>query len=191
MKRDSTPPPDWLLAAFDEFYRPLYAYLSRRVETEVAEDLASEVFAQAYQQHRRFDPALGSTAGWLFGIATNLVRGHKRSELRRLKAYGRHGTSDFDDGGHPGMLKALDAEHDRQRLTDAIAQLSDERREALMLVCGSGLSYQEVAQALEVPVGTVRSRLSRARRDMRKFLVDEEEGQTGSGPAKGDVTWIS
>jgi RNA polymerase sigma-70 factor (ECF subfamily) len=164
-----------------EHFVPIYGYLSRRVGPDLAEDLAAEVFARALADRDRFDPALGTWRMWLFGIATNLVAKHRRAERRRLSAYAKAGsravasehgsesaTDDADD--------RLSAENTLRDLARALQRLNGPQRDALYLVGVAELSYEEAAAVLAVPIGTVRSRVSRARTELRLHV--ERSGQS-------------
>jgi RNA polymerase sigma factor (sigma-70 family) len=163
-----------------EHFVPIYGYLARRVGPDLAEDLAAEVFARALADRDRFDPALGTWRMWLFGIATNLVAKHRRAERRRLSAYakadsraiasGRGTDSATDDADD-----RLSAENRLRALASALKRLNGAQRDALYLVGVAELTYEEAAAVLAVPIGTVRSRVSRARTELRLHV--ERSGQ--------------
>lgn len=89
---------------FDRHYADVYRYLARRVPVAVAEDLASETFAQVAAKGNPFDPRRGVLRGWIFGIASNLLSRHHRDEERAYRAYAR--TAEWGDG--PGSaLRSL------------------------------------------------------------------------------------
>lgn len=148
---------------FEGSFDAVYGYLARRVGAELARDPAAETFVQALAGRRRFDPGRGDARGWLFGIAQNLLRRHYREEERRLAAFARLDA--------PGEMAASGGESD---MASALARLSVEERDVLLLYAWADLSYEEIAAALGVPVGTVRSRLHRARSLMRVALIEEE-----------------
>jgi RNA polymerase sigma-70 factor (ECF subfamily) len=154
---------------FDTYAVPLHRYLARRVGAEQAHDLVSETFLAAFRQRHRYDPAEAAVRSWLYGIATNLARHHVRQELRGLRATAR---SDDRAGAwqpaHDGRVAdRVDAEAMAQQLAPAIADLSDGDRDVLLLTSWAQLTTVEVADALGIPVGTVRSRLHRIRRRLR------------------------
>ena len=146
---------------FERQFESVYGYLARRVGPELGRDLASETFTRAFAARKRYDPARGAARAWLFGIANNLVRRHYRDEERRLRAFAR---LDIPRDAAPPELT----------LADALATLAQEERDVLLLFAWADLSYAEIATALEVPVGTVRSRLNRARAHVRAALEREE-----------------
>jgi len=157
---------------FDAHFDAVHAYLRRRVG-EVAEDLAAETFTRALAAYGAFDPARGDVRAWLFGIATNVVHAHRRSEARRLRAYVREAARAAPPAGDGDAAARVDAAADAGRAVVAIARLPRADRDVLLLVAWAELTYEEVAGALGVPVGTVRSRLHRARAAVRKHLEEE------------------
>jgi RNA polymerase sigma factor (sigma-70 family) len=147
---------------FERQFDSVYGYLGRRVGPELGRDLASETFTRAFAARKRYDPARGEVRAWLFGIANNLLRRHYRDEERRLRAFAR--------------LEAQPqvAPPEEPRLADTLATLPREERDVLLLFAWAELEYAEIATVLEVPVGTVRSRLHRARVHVRAALEREE-----------------
>ena len=165
-------------ALFERHFGRVHGWLHRRVGGQLAEDLAAETFTRAFGRRHRFDTAYADAAPWLFGIAANLVHDHRRTELRRLRALSRAqrqagGEEDFA----AGAAARLDAAATGAALAAALAALREQERDVVLLVAWAGLEYQEVAQALGVPVGTVRSRLHRARRALRAALATNEGGR--------------
>jgi len=155
---------------FDRHATVLHRYLVRRIGPDDADGLLGEIFRIAFEKRATYDPARPSARPWLYGIATNLVAKHRRSEARRYYAVARlaarrvPGGPDLDEQ----VSAAVDA-HDRWlRVAAAVAELPAPERDALILHVWEGLAYEEVASALDVPVGTVRSRLNRARRRLRE-----------------------
>ena len=147
--------------AFRAEFPALNRYLRRRVGAAVADDLASETFAIAYARWNSFDQSR-PLRPWLYGIASNLAQHQWRGERRKLLAYARTGvdpvTSDLDDA-----LGRIDAEAQRRRLAAALAELRDGDRDILLLHAWADLTDAEIAEALSLPVGTVKSRLHRTR----------------------------
>jgi DNA-directed RNA polymerase specialized sigma24 family protein len=154
--------PDEFLVVFDRHFDAVYRYLARRVGAAAAEDLAAEAFAQAFASRARYDAAVADARPWLYGIASRLLRRHWRTEERRLRAYARTGVDPLA-GGDSGPSDPAVAR--------ALADLSREERDTILLYAWADLGYDEIAQATGVPVGTVRSRLHRARRLMRVALA--------------------
>ena len=162
-------------AAVDEFVRlfwrhgpAVHSYLSRRAGHQQADDLLEEVWVRAFRSRDRYDDRFAALA-WLYGIARNVLLGHFRS---------RHPIAAADTGrGHPGEPDSWDAVDDRldarrtvAGLTEALASLADEDREVLLLVAWEQLTTAEVAAVLDIPPGTARSRLHRARVQLRGYL---------------------
>lgn len=167
----------------DRHQRILYGYLARRVGADIAEDLVAETFTRAFAQRDRFDQSWSDARPWLFGIALNLLRSHMRSEGRRLRAYARSGRLErgADEIALDDVAARLDASTHGPALADALANLSNGDREALLLYAWADMSYDEIASTLDIPVGTVRSRLNRARRIVREGL--EQQGILVGGGA--------
>lgn len=161
---------------FDRYAGRLYRYLARRVGADEAETLLGDVFRIAFERRGTFDEAYGSALPWLYGIATHLVAGHRRREVRRLHATARlraaavaaHDQSD-------AVVERLDATTRWSLVADALTRLPAGERDVLVLRVWEGLSYEEVAESLHVPVGTVRSRLNRARRRLRELSAFPED----------------
>lgn len=154
---------------FDTYADQLYRYLSRRVGADTAHDLVSETFLAAFRQRRRYDPQAAVVRAWLYGIATNLARRHARQEVRALRALSKaDARSGVAQGGHDGAVAdRVDAQSMARQLAPALADLSDGDRDVLLLTSWAELSTVEVAEALGIPVGTVRSRLHRVRQRLR------------------------
>ena len=154
---------------FDAHARPLHQYLARRVGADAAHDLVSETFLVALNQRHTYDPRRGVVRAWLYGIATNLLRRHVRQEVRGLRAVARSaGRATGQDASHDNRVaERVDAAAMAARLADALAQLSEADRDVLLLTSWAGLDSNEVADALGIPVGTVRSRLHRVRKWLR------------------------
>jgi RNA polymerase sigma-70 factor (ECF subfamily) len=168
--------PERFTLIFDRHYRDIYAYVARRLGPDLGEDVASETFLTAFDRRHKFDLSHADCRPWLYGIASNLVAGHVRAESRRLKAFARAGAQD-QGGQHThadDVAGRLDAAAVRGRLATALRKLPEPVRAVLLLVAWAGLNQQEAAVALGIPAGTARSRLHRARQEMRRALeVDE------------------
>jgi RNA polymerase sigma-70 factor (ECF subfamily) len=154
---------------FDVYARPLHRYLSRRVGAENAHDLVSETFLVALNQRHSYDPARGAVRSWLYGIATNLLRRQVRQEMRSLQAFARSAghVSGAEASHETRVADRLDAATTAAQLAGALAALADGDRDVLLLTSWAGLDSTEVADALDIPVGTVRSRLHRVRKWLR------------------------
>lgn len=156
---------------FDELAPALHRYLARRVGGTIADDLVADTFVTALDRRHSYDPARAGVRAWLYGIAGNLLRHHVRDELRALRATARLGQDpaamDGTDGPEHRVPERLDAQRRVAKLAAALAVLSADDREVLLLTSWAGLSPTEIAEALGVPAGTVRSRLHRVRRWLR------------------------
>jgi RNA polymerase sigma factor (sigma-70 family) len=148
----------------------VHRYLARRVEPVVVEDLVAETFALAFDRRGRYGREYPDARPWLLGIATNLVRHHWRSERVRLGAYARVASDEVVEGADVAAVARADARAVGGELAAALSGLRRGDRDALLLMAWAELSYEEIAQALEIPVGTVRSRINRARRRVRELL---------------------
>jgi RNA polymerase sigma factor (sigma-70 family) len=169
--------PELFGVLFDRHFAAIHRYLERRIGADDADELAGEVFRIAFEQRRRFRPLHESALPWLYGVATNLLLKRARSERRHLRALSRLGASADRQSILEGTEARLDARSDRARLLEALASLPQGDRDVVVLVAWEDLSYDEVAAALDIPVGTVRSRLNRARRRLRELL-----GAAGNEP---------
>jgi RNA polymerase sigma factor (sigma-70 family) len=168
--RGSTSAPEAFGQIFDRHAAAIHHYLARRVGGSLADDLTAETFLIAFRGRARYDPEQADARPWLYGIAANLVRGHQRTEIRQYRALARTGIDPaMADHGDRVAAAVAAADHVRA-LAGALARLSPGEREVLTLVSQAQLSYAEVAQALDVPIGTVRSRLHSARARIRKAL---------------------
>jgi RNA polymerase sigma-70 factor (ECF subfamily) len=155
---------------FDRHAPYIDRYLARRLGPEVAGDLTAETFLAAFRRRHRYDLGRRDARPWLYGIATNLVGQHRRDEGRQFRLR-RAVAPDTDETGHADRVAAVvTAQAARQTLTTALAKLSPPDRDVLLLIAWEQLTYDEVAAALGIPVGTVRSRLNRARRRVREAL---------------------
>ena len=161
---------------FDRHWRALHAYCTSRAAS-AGEDIAAEVFRRAFDHRRRFDRRLDDARPWLYGIATNLLRHHFRASKRRDRADRRVlAFAELEITVAP--LEQLEAQMLGPRLTQALQALPVADREALLLFAWAELSYQEIALALDIPLGTVRSRIHRARARVREQVVLNSERHT-------------
>ncbi len=169
--RASLSRPEAFEPVFDRHYSSIFKYLARRVGPDVGGELASEVFTVAFAQRHRFHSDADDARPWLYGIAANLARRQARTWQRRRRA-GQRSTGGNVIWLDPAPEDRIDAELLRSVLIDAISELRSSEREVLLLHALTDLSYSEVARALSIPIGTVRSRLARARRQVRELLIE-------------------
>ena len=165
--------PERFAEIFHRHFPPIHRFVQRRVGRGPADDIAAETFAEAFRQRSNYDGS-PNAAPWLFGIAVNLLRRHHRKERRQLFAYARTGRDPVVDAGFAEADERVDAAAMRQSLALALSSLRDADRDVLLLVAWADLTYEEIARALAIPVGTVRSRLHRGRRRLRTLL--EQQG---------------
>ena len=161
---------------FDRYYRPVYGYLSRRVGPSAADDLAAETFARAFEQRSTYLPTAERALPWLLGIALNLLAHHRRSAGRQLRALAALEAQDSSERIEEAATRRADARAARGALVLAVEGLDEHDREPLLLYAWGELTYAEVAEVLGIPVGTVRSRLNRARRSLRQELEPHDDG---------------
>jgi RNA polymerase sigma factor (sigma-70 family) len=155
---------------FDRHYDAIWSYLARRVGQALAEELASETFVRAFAQRGSYDSGYQDARPWLYAIATNLLRKHARSEKRRRRAYARAVERDENSGGLEAVAERLDAATEAAAVAVALTRLATADRETLLLFALTDLDYEGIAIATGAPVGTVRSRLHRARRHLQAAL---------------------
>ncbi|GAB3988633.1 RNA polymerase sigma factor [Actinoallomurus acanthiterrae] len=163
--------PELFATIFDRHAGRLRGYVARRLGPDAADDVVADTFLIAFRRRARYDLSRTDAAPWLYGIATNLIGERRRAEVRMYRAYARSGADPLAAEGHAQRVAdAVSAEAEGSRLATALASLKKRDRDALLLFTWGDLSYEEVARALDVPVGTVRSRLNRARRKLRTAL---------------------
>ncbi len=149
----------------------IYGFLARRVGANMAEDLTAQTFVEAWAGRDRFDAARGGPVGWLFGIATNLLRRQRRQEESQLRAFARLGVEPTETFDEAALVDRIMVREGWRQVAAVLAELSDVDRDILTLAGWAKLSYDEISAALEVPVGTVKSRLSRARTQLARRLA--------------------
>lgn len=160
-----------LATLVERHYDPLLGYLYRMMSGDrpLAEDLVQETFlrvlnaARQYQHPRPFKP-------WLYAIATNLARNYyKRADTRHTLAAGEDDVSDEWDAPEAALL----AQDEVQAVIAALAALPDEQREVIVLYYYQSLEGAEIAAALAIPLGTVRSRLAAGVRRLREWMEEK------------------
>lgn len=154
---------------FRRHHRAIYNYCFRRVgDWSSAEDLVSIVFLEAWRK-RTTDLLPGKVLPWLYGVATNVLRNRHRAERRYADALRCLPVADAVPDFVDDAAQRLDDQRLAAELLARLSQLPRRDQDVLTLCGWSGLTYEETAFALGVPVGTVRSRLSRARSRFREL----------------------
>ena len=174
---ESLADPERFAVLYDRYAGQLYRYAGRRLGHADAEDMVAATFLAAFRARSRFDTARLDARPWLFGILTKELAKQHRKERARLRAIARACTEASDAGHAEAVADDVTAWAARQQLAKALAVLAPADRSVLLLIAWCDLTYDEVAQALAIPIGTVRSRLNRARRKVRDALG-------GSDPTK-------
>ncbi|TDD80474.1 RNA polymerase sigma factor [Actinomadura rubrisoli] len=164
--------PERFGAIFDTYFAEIHRYVARRLDVHIADDIAAETFHIAFRRRRTYDLTRGNARPWLYGIATNLIGRHRRDEVRKFRALKRMPVDTGGADGHDERVAArVSAQQEvRGPLAEAVAGLPAKQRDVVLLMVLAELSYEEVAQALDVPFGTVCSRFNRARRKLREAL---------------------
>ncbi|MCO5969160.1 RNA polymerase sigma factor [Actinoallomurus soli] len=165
---ESITDPERFSQVFDRHWDAIHRYVVRRLGPEVAEDVSAETFIVAFRARGRYDLTRPDARPWLFGIATNLIGEHRRAERRRQRALAQANAEwtavPFDEGSDARVT----AQRLGPRIAAALTRLSAAERDLLLLIAWADLTYEEAAQALDLPLGTVRSRLHRVRGKLRR-----------------------
>lgn len=147
---------------FDRHAASVYRYVAQRLGDHAAEDVMSETFLIAFERRAAFDRTVRDARPWLMGIATRLLRKHMRLEAVAWKGL----SADLAAQVAPDLIdqagSRIDAERLSRRLAKALRRLSVDDRDTLLLYAWTDLDYASIASAMQVPIGTVRSRLNRA-----------------------------
>ncbi|MEU3747144.1 MULTISPECIES: RNA polymerase sigma factor [Streptomyces] len=163
---------------FDSHARSVYNHAFRLTgDWSVAEDVMAATYLEAWRLRQKVDPEGGSLRPWLLGVATNVARNHCRGNRRYRRAASAYAAAGAAEAAMPDHASEVAGRlDDRRRIAATLRALGTLRRterEVLVLCLWEGLAYTEVAAALGVPVGTVRSRLSRARAKLRTGAEEE------------------
>ncbi|MER6088278.1 RNA polymerase sigma factor [Streptomyces bluensis] len=171
---------------FDAYARSVYNHAFRLTgEWASAEDVVSLTFLDAWRLRDRVDEDGGSLRPWLLGIATNVTRNTRRAARRHSAALARLPRDETVDDFADEIARRLDDSAQLTLVRTALTRLRRADREVLALCVWSGLDYAAAAEALGIPVGTVRSRLSRARTKLAKHVREAELSQI-HGQMRGD-----
>jgi RNA polymerase sigma-70 factor (ECF subfamily) len=171
-------------AIFERHYAAVHGYLQRRLDESRADEIASQTFLVAFDSRSRFDRSRPDCRPWLFGIATNLAHNHRRHEIVELRAIAA--MTPERGAAIDGVEARVDAERMRGLLAQALADLPAEEADVLCLLVWAELGQAEIAEALAIPLGTVKSRLSRARGRLRDALgMRQADRLAASGTSNG------
>lgn len=157
---------------FERHHGAVYRFAARRVGRDMAGDVAADTFVRALSGRHRYNTDHDNALPWLYGIASNVIGDHLRKRRRRARFLfpfrrGWDPTWESDD--------RLVASSLRDELKGALAELAETDRDTFLLYALEGLSYAEIAEALDIPVGTVGSRVFRVRRRIRQLIPDLEQ----------------
>jgi RNA polymerase sigma-70 factor (ECF subfamily) len=176
---------------FDECAKAVYNHAFRLTGNwSIAEDVMALTFLEAWRLRERIDPEGGSLRPWLLGIATNVHRNVRRAARRHDDALARMPRGETVPDFAEEVVGRIDDAERLAAVRAAYGRLRRQEQDVFALCVWAGLDYAQAAEALGIPVGTVRSRLSRA----RKKLADAGEPPPGSrqvvgdqGPAKEEI----
>lgn len=157
---------------FQRHHESVYRFAVRRIGTGDARDLTADTFVRAFEIRHRYDPTHASCLPWLYGIAHNLIgdrlRRVRRSSRIYLVAASETLTAEVGEEADSRVVAASVA----GQLNDALRQLSKRDRETLLLYALEELTYADIARTLDIPAGTVGSRLTRARQQISELIPD-------------------
>jgi RNA polymerase sigma-70 factor (ECF subfamily) len=155
---------------FERYVRDVYNFTFRRTGSwDTAEETTSAVFLEAWRRRREVVPELETLRPWLLGVAGNLLRNHSRS-LRRHEAAEVRMQIEISPDFVDDLASKMDDEALMRRTLEVFDDLAVAEQDVLGLTAWEGLTYEEIAIALGIPVGTVRSRISRARQHLKELL---------------------
>ena len=149
---------------FERHARPIHRFMARRTSDEVAQDIVAETFLRAFEGRARFSSDRDDALPWLFGIAVNVLRHRRRDDLPLLPV-DKSRADDRDAIEAAG--RRVDAQRRLHEVVAAVRRMPAKHRDVVLLHAWAGLGYEDIAEALQIPVGTVRSRLNRARATLR------------------------
>jgi len=148
-------------ALFHRHYPEIHRFLRARVGSDAADDLAAETFTTAFRRRSDYDLGVPEAGPWLYGIAVNLLHAHRRTEQRWLRGRAHLAGAELATN-EPGVGSAT---------AEALLALTLDERNLILLYAWADLSYEQLSVVLEVPVGTIRSRLNRTRVKLRRHFA--------------------
>lgn len=163
---------DGFRRAYERHSLAVYRYVASRLGVAAAEDVTAEVFVEAWRSRARFTADRGeSIEAWFMGVATNVMSRHREREHRWTRMSIDAARLLGGDPGASGDMSDVDGRIDaaahRARVEAALARIPQREREPLLMYVVASMSYEEIGIALGIPVGTVRSRISRGRRRLQ------------------------
>jgi RNA polymerase sigma-70 factor (ECF subfamily) len=176
VKRSLIDPPAFALI-FDRYIDQVRRFVARRVTADDLDDVVAEVFRIAFERRVAFGDHYPSAAHWLFGVAGNVIRHRQRTWTRRAAAMRRlEGRASIELDPLLDAAARIDATTDAELLVSIVESLRPDDREALLLVAWEQMTPTEAALVLDVPAATVRTRLHRARQQIRHQLGFRSDG---------------
>jgi len=169
--------PSAFATLYDRHARSVYRYAAQRLGDHAAEDVMSETFLVAFEKRSAYDVNVRDARPWLLGIATRLIRKHARLEAVAWRGMAASLAAQIAPDFIDQAGTRIDAERLARRLAKALRRLSAADRDTLLLYAWGDLDYASIAAATAVPIGTVRSRLSRARRLLRRAAGIQATGK--------------
>jgi RNA polymerase sigma-70 factor (ECF subfamily) len=176
--------PEAFAALYDRHAGLIHRFAGRRLGDQAADDVVAETFLAAFRRRTRYDLRRADARPWLYGIAANVIGKHRRAEVRMLRAFARTGADPVAAGHSDRVDSQVCAAAVQRDLAAALAGLQAGDRDVLLLIAWADLSYEETAAALRIPVGTVRSRLNRARRKVREALGGQDPTSPDQEPSR-------
>ncbi|HWM17567.1 MAG TPA: sigma-70 family RNA polymerase sigma factor [Microbacterium sp.] len=185
--RRSIEAPSAFAELFERHARVVGAFAARRVGRDSADDILSETFLVAFRRRREFDCAWDSAKPWLLGIASRLIGKHRGREAAQWRAFeaSAHRSDTVTDDAIDEVGSRTDAAADLRALAPRIAALAARDRDTLLLYAWGDLTYEQIAVAQGIPIGTVRSRLNRVRRKLGSPASPAERVGTKEEEADG------
>jgi RNA polymerase sigma factor (sigma-70 family) len=162
--------PERFAMIFDRHADEIHRYAARRLGQQPAADVVSEVFLAAFRNRGRYELSRADARPWLYGIATKVISQHLRTEGRRAHLLAAVAAASPGEVAADDIGDRIAAQRLHQVLAGVLAGLSPADRELVLLVAWAELPYEQVAQALQIPIGTVRSRLHRVRAKIRRAI---------------------
>jgi RNA polymerase sigma factor (sigma-70 family) len=181
--------PDAFREIFERHAAIVLAYARKRLGATAGDEILAQTFLVAFERRARFDPTYVSARPWLFGIATNLIRHHLREEREHLTALGKM-APELPAESVEDVVR-LDAQRMRPELVAALLTLSDDDRDTFLVLALGELTYEETAAALGIPIGTVRSRIHRARTRLREQVRPRTAIRDGTQGSSQERPWTN